>query len=106
MAQKRKIEENKENDLTESTKKNKTSETNENDVKKADSNHPTTSTASNNEAQENLEHPISNNPQVLATITNAVEQTSANDLTQEIDQEKDQSDTFFTKNIIVLNNTN
>jgi hypothetical protein len=102
MAQKRKIEENKENDLTESAKKSKNSETNENDVKETDSNHPTTSaaSASNNEAQEKLETPISNNPQVPATSNTEVQMAIDDEIKQaqaKIDQEeKDLSNNFLS----------
>ena len=97
-AQKRKIDEDKENDLTELPKKIKTSsESNERDVKETDSNQPTTSASaaeSNNEAQEKqLE-----NPQILANITNTEEQTTVDDETKEaqaeIDREKELSDTY------------
>ena len=91
MSQKRKIEENKENYLTESAKKSKNSETNENEVKEADSNHLTTSAAaaSNNEAQENLE--ISNNPQVPANSNTEVQMAIDDEIKQalaKIDQEE------------------
>ena len=91
MAQKRKIDEDKENALTDLAKKSKTSKTNENEE---DSNHPTTSATPESNIEENLE-----NPQILATITNTVDQMTANDEAKEaqaeIDREKELSDTFL-----------